>query len=48
MRFTLWRVEADLIKWWVDSEKEKLLQETNSLLKQIWSSERIEVTLQVR
>ncbi len=39
---TLWRVEADLIKGWVDSEKEKLLQETNSLLKQIWSSERIE------
>jgi hypothetical protein len=36
------KVEADLIKSWVDGEKEKLLQETNSLLKQIWSSERIE------
>ncbi|GAB0175270.1 MAG: hypothetical protein HHAS10_11490 [Candidatus Altimarinota bacterium] len=39
---TLGRVEADLIKSGVDSEKGKLLQETNSLLKQIGSSERIE------
>jgi hypothetical protein len=39
---TLGRVEADLIKSWVDSEREKLLEETNSLLKQIWSSQRIE------
>ena len=39
---TLGRVEADLIKSSVDNEKEKLLQETNSLLKQIGSTERIE------
>lgn len=36
------KVEADLIKWGVDTEKQKLLEETNSLLKKIWSSERIE------
>lgn len=35
------RVESDLIKWWVEGEKDKLIEETNSLLKQIWSSERI-------
>ncbi len=38
----IWSVESDLIKWGVDGEKQKLLEETNSLLKQIWSSERIE------
>lgn len=39
---TIWKLESDLIKWWVDNEKQKLLEETNSLLKKIWSSERIE------
>lgn len=36
------KVEAELIKWWVDGEKKKLLEETNSLLKQIGSSSRIQ------
>lgn len=36
------RIEAELIKWWHDKEKIKLLEETNSLLKQIGSNERIE------
>ena len=35
------KVESELIKWGSDNEKEKLIQETNSLLKQIWSSNRI-------
>ncbi len=37
----IWRVESELIKWWLDGEKKKVLDETNSLLRQIGSSERI-------
>ncbi len=36
------KVESELIKGWVDGEKKKLLEETNSLLKQIWSTSRIQ------
>ena len=39
---TIGKVESELIKGGVDNEKQKLLDETNSLLKQIGSSERIE------
>ena len=39
---TIGKVESELIKCGVDNEKQKLLDETNSLLKQIGSSERIE------
>lgn len=35
------KVESELIKTGIDGEKKKLLDETNSLLKQIGSSERI-------
>jgi hypothetical protein len=36
------RVESELIKTWTNGEKKKILDETNSLLKQIGSSSRIE------
>ncbi len=35
------RLESELIKSGIDGEKKKLLDETNSLLKQIGSSERV-------
>lgn len=39
---TIGKLESELIKWWLDTDKKKLMDETNSLLKQIGSSERIE------
>lgn len=38
----VWKVESDLIKVGTSGEKQKILEETNSLLKQIGSSNRIE------
>lgn len=39
---TIWKIELDLVKTGKEEEKKRFLQETNSLLKQIWSNERIE------
>ncbi len=35
-------IELELVKIWNSEEKKKFLEETNSLLKQIWSSDRIQ------
>lgn len=39
---TIGKLESELVKWGLDTDKQKLMDETNALLKQIWSSERIE------
>jgi hypothetical protein len=39
---SVWNIELELVKTWKEEEKAKFLKETNSLLKQIWSSSRIE------
>jgi hypothetical protein len=38
----VWQIELELVKTWMADEKKKFLQETNSLLKQIGSNDRIE------
>jgi predicted Zn-dependent protease with MMP-like domain len=38
----IWEIELELVKIWNSEEKKKFLEETNSLLKQIWSSDRIQ------
>lgn len=39
---SIWEIELVLVKTWMAEEKKKFLEETNSLLKQIGSSDRIE------
>jgi predicted Zn-dependent protease with MMP-like domain len=38
----IWEIELELVKIGNSEEKKKFLEETNSLLKQIWSSDRIQ------
>lgn len=38
------KIELELVKTWKEEEKKKFLKETNSLLKQIWSTSRIETS----
>lgn len=37
-------LETQLVQWWMEWEKKKLIEETNNLLKQIGSSERLDTT----
>ena len=40
----IWSLETEMVKWGMEWEKKKLLEETNSLLKQIGSSERLDTS----
>ncbi len=40
----IWALETQLVQGWMEGEKRKLLNETNNLLKQIGSSERLDTT----
>lgn len=40
----IWQIELELVKTGKEEEKKKFLQDTNALLKQIWSNDRIETT----
>lgn len=37
----IWEVELSLLKIWMTDEKQKFLDETNALLKEVWSKERV-------
>jgi hypothetical protein len=37
----IWQIELEVLKAWMIQERKKFLESTNSLLKQIWSNERI-------